>query len=133
MAMTNGTPESLSTLDTSFGWISPGSDTDLKDVLTELQGFRISMVKGAAQSTLTKVLAVGGISSGTADNIVSTDVILGAVEFDIAAAASGLTDVSIRNDVRVASTTGYVQFSGAATTGSFILLFWYDNTGFIAQ
>lgn len=132
MTMTNGSIQALSDLDAAFGWKAPGSEPDLRDLLQELQGFRVSMVKGAAASTLTKVLNAGGVSTGAADAITSSDVILAAVEFDNVA-ASGVAKLSLRNDVRVATTTGYVHFSGGATTGGHVLLFWYDKTGFIAQ
>lgn len=133
MTMTNGTLQALSDLDAAFGWKAPGSEPDLRDLLQELQGFRVSMVKGAAQSTLAKVLNAGGVSSGAADAISSSDVVLAAIEFDNVA-ASGIAKVSFRGDVKVAAgTPGYVRFSGGATTGSQILLFWWDKTGFIAQ
>ena len=132
MTLKTGTLKALSDLDTAFGWNAPGAETDLKDVLTELQGFRVSMVKGAAQSILTKVLNIGGISTGAADEIAPADTILAAVEFR-KTGASGLNTVSIRNDVSCRTTVGYVKFSGAATTGNFVLLFWWDKTGFIAQ
>lgn len=132
MTIKTGTLKALSDLDAAFGWSAPGSEVDLKDVLTELQGFRISMVKGAAQSVLAKVLNLGGISTGTADDIVPADTILAAVEFR-RAGASGVNSISFRNDVSCRTTPGYVKFSAAATTGNFILLFWWDKTGFIAQ
>ena len=132
MALTNGTIKSISDLDAAFGWKAPGTEADLRDIVQELQGFRVNMVKGAAQSTITALLNAGGVSTGTADAISTSDVILAAVEFDNVA-ASGVATLSLRGDIRVATTTGYVHFSGGATTNNHILVFWWDKTGYIAQ
>ena len=132
MALTNGSVQALADLDAAFGWKAPGSEPDLRDLLQERQGFRVSLVPGGAQSTPLNVLAAGGISSGTAQDITSSDVILAAVSFATQNTHTAPV-ISLRNDVRVNSTTGYVQFSGGATTSMDILLFWYDKTGYIAQ
>ena len=132
MSMTNGTIKSLSDLDAAYGWKAPGTEANLRDIVQELQGFRVSMVKGAAQSTLTKVLNAGGVSTGAADAISTSDVILAAVEFDNVA-ESGVATLSLRADIRAATTAGYVHLSGGATTNNHILLFWWDKTGYVAQ
>ncbi len=126
---TFGTPKSLSKLDGTFGWKAPGSAVDLNDILTELQGLRISHADGGAQSAAISLRGSGG-ATGSAHKITSSDVILGAISFEYVA-ASGLVGISFRNDVRSPS-TGNVQFSGGATTGDQILVFWYDQGGYVA-
>lgn len=132
MALTNGTIKSLANLDAAFGWKAPGSEADLRDLLQEIQGLRVSIVPGAAQSVQCKVLSAGGISNGTSDNITSEDVILAAISFATANGAAAPV-ISLRGDVRVSTSTGYVKFTAGATTSNDILLFWYDKTGYIAQ
>lgn len=126
---TSGTPQSLTSLDGTFGFKAPGSNVDLETILREIQGMRISVVNGGNQSTAISLLGAGG-ATGSAHKITPTDTILGAYEFDVVS-ASGLASISHRGDVRCPS-TGNVQFSGGATTGSFILLFWWDKTGYLA-
>jgi hypothetical protein len=126
---TFGTPKSLTSIDGTFGWKAPGSEVDLKDILNELQGLRVSMALGGAQSAAQSLYGVGG-ATGAANKIKSTDVVLAAIELTTVA-ASGVAHVSYRGDVRSPS-TGNVQFSGGATTNSHILVFWWDQSGYVS-
>lgn len=132
MSLTNGTIKSISDLDAAFGWKAPGTEADLRDIVQELQGFRVSMTMGAATLVQCKLLSAGGISSGTSDNITSDDVILAAVEFDYVK-ESGIFALSLRGDIRASTSAGYVKFSAGTTTNSYILVFWWDKDGYIAQ
>jgi hypothetical protein len=133
MPLTNGSLQSLTDLDQAFGWDNPGSLVDLRNIVNELRGLRVSLIKGGTQSTLVKVRALGGISSGTADDITRSDVVLAPVEF-VWKTASGIYGISLRGDIKVClNTPGYVRMSAGATTGNFILLFWWDKDGFITQ
>ena len=132
MALTNGSIKSISDLDTVYGWKAPGTEADLRDIVQELQGFRVSMAMGAATLVQCKLLSAGGISSGASDNITSDDVILAAVEFDYVK-ESGIFALSLRGDIRASTSAGYVKFSAGTTTNSYILVFWWDKTGYIAQ
>lgn len=138
MYVKSGSPESLSDLDSKFGWSAPGSQIDLRGMVQELQGIRVSSVKisGDAASALLRVRSAGGLSADSSD-ITTDDVIFGAVEFQSSSVrTSGIEWVSLRNDVRISATTGYVSISNrAANTGpgsSYILLFWLDKTGYAA-
>lgn len=129
--MSTSSQKSLGSLGSAFGFEAPNTNlVGLKDVLKELQGLRLSFADGGAQSTAISLLAKGGATLG-ASRILTTDPILGVVEFT-AVAASGLTNISLRNDCRVVS-TGNIQFSGGATTNSKILVLWFDQSGFLAN
>jgi len=133
----SGTPKSLSDLDIAYGWKAPGSEIDLRDMVQELQGIRVSSVKysGQTASALLKVRSAGGASAVNAMNTITTDdVIFGAVEFRSSTTRySGIEWVSLRNDVRIAATAGYVSISNrsAGAGQSYILLFWLDKTGYL--
>lgn len=116
-------------IDSEFGWVAPGNGIGLKDILTQLQGFQIGKCQGAAQSTAVSLEKAGG--STKANRIATTDVILAAVQF-ISTAGSGFDRLSLRNDIKCVS-EGNVAFSAAATTGSQILVFWYDTDGYSTQ
>ena len=132
MALTNGTIKSISDLDAAFGWEAPGTEADFRDIVQELQGFRVNIAKGAAASVQCKLLSAGNVSSGTSDNITTDDVILAAVEFDYVK-ESGIFALSLRGDVRASTSAGYVKFTAGTTANSFILVFWWDKDGYIAQ
>lgn len=124
------TPKSLDSLDGTFGWKAPGSQVDLKDIIQQLQGFRISWVDGGNQSAALSVKMAGGLT-GSAAKICPDDVLLGVVSWSIVA-ASGLTDMSLRRDARIVS-TGNIRFSSAATTNMRILVFWWDTSGYVSN
>lgn len=124
------TPKSISSLDNTFGWKAPGSQVDLRDIVQQLQGLRISYVDGGAQSTSISAKTKGGVT-GSAAKITTSDVLLAAIEFTVVG-ASGIAHISLRNDCRIVS-TGNVQFSGAATTLSEVLLVWWDTSGYVAN
>lgn len=129
MYVKSGSPKSLTDLDTAFGWKAPGSEIDLRDMIQEFQGLRVSIVNGGTASALLEVKGSGGVSKSA--KISTSDVIFGAIEFDNVA-ASGVAKLSLRNDVRIAATAGYVSISGGATSGGQILLFWLDKDGYSA-
>lgn len=115
-------------LDSAFGWDAPGTVVGLKDVVKQLQGLQIGKAEGAAQSAAISLERAGG---GTFANRIATgDVILAAIQF-ISAAGSGFDRLSMRSDVKCPS-EGNVNFSGGATTGSQIIVFWYDTDGYSA-
>lgn len=124
------TPKSLSSLDGTFGWKAPGSQVDLKDIIQQLQGLRISYVNGGNQSTALSLKTKGGVT-GSAAKITTSDILLGVINFTVVA-ASGLADISLRNDARIKS-TGNIQYSGGATTGQHGLVFWWDTSGYISN
>ena len=126
----SGSPKSLSDLDSAFGWKAPGTEVDLRDMIQELQGVRVGLAPGAAQSTNTLVRGKGGITANLAV-IGETDVLFGVVEFQNTT-ESGVSWVSLRNDVRISATAGYINLSGGATTGSQLLVFWLDKSGYAA-
>ena len=132
----SASPKSLSDLDTAFGWVAPGSEVDLRDMVQELQGIRVSSIKysGDGGSALLRVRSAGGASADSSD-ITQDDVIFGCVEFESATTRhSGIEWISLRNDVRISATTGYVSISGR-TSGAgqcYYLLFWLDKTGYAA-
>ena len=138
MYVKSGSPKSLSNLDSTFEWKAPGSQIDLRDMVQELQGIRVSSVKisGDTASALLRVRSAGGVSADSSD-ITTDDVIFGAVEFQSSSTRySGIEWVSLRNDIRISATTGYISISNrAANTGpgsSYILLFWLDKSGYAA-
>lgn len=128
--MSASSPKSLSSIDGTWGWKAPGSQVDLKDIIQELQGLRISYVDGGAQSTALSLKTKGG-ATGSAAKALTSDVLLAAVQFRLVA-ASGLVDVSLRNDARIVS-TGNVQFSGGTQNTSRFLIFWWDQSGYVAN
>lgn len=123
-------PKSLSSLDGTFGWKAPGSQVDLRDILLQLQGFRVSYAVGGNQSAALSLRTKGGLT-GSAAKVTTSDVILGAINFTVVA-ASGLADISFRNDCRIRS-TGNIQFSGGATTGQHAIIFWWDTSGYVGN
>ena len=126
----SASPKSLGDLDTTWGWKAPGSEVDLRDMIQELQGVRVGIAKGTTASALTRVRSAGGASA--ASSLISqSDVIFGAVEFDNVAAC-GLNWISLRNDVRISATAGYISISGASTANGQMLIFWLDKTGYAA-
>jgi len=126
----SASPKSIGDLDTTWGWKAPGSEVDLRDIVQELQGVRVGIAKGTTASALTRVRSAGGASA--ASSLISqSDVIFGAVEFDNVAAC-GLNWISLRNDVRISATAGYISISGASTAQSRMLIFWLDKTGYAA-
>jgi len=136
MYIKSASPKSMSDLDSAFGWKAPGSQIDLRDMVQELQGIRVSSVKfsGDAASAALLVRGAGGVSNSTTD-INTNDVIFGAVEFQSSTTRfSGIEWVSLRNDVRICATDGYVSISNnAAGNGqAYILLFWLDKSGYAA-
>lgn len=131
MYILSASPKSLSDLDTAFGWENAQtSEVDLKDVVKELQGLRISTFAGGSASALLEQKQSGGLSKATS-LITTSDTVLGAIEF-VRAGASGLTSFSLRSDVRIAATPGYISISGASTSNEQILLIWFDKTGYSA-
>jgi len=129
MSNLSKTPVSLGSIDTAFGWDAPGTGVGLRDVVNQLQGLQIGKAQGAAQSTAVSLERAGGATG--ASRIGTGDVILAAIQF-ISAAGSGFDRLSLRNDVKVPS-EGNVAFSAAATTGSQIVVFWYDADGYSAS
>ena len=124
------TPKSLSSLDGTFGWKAPGSQVDLKDILQQVQGFRVSFADGGNQSTAISLKTKGAVT-GAAAKITTSDILLGVIEHTIVS-ASGLADISLRNDCRIVS-TGNIQFSGAATTNSKMIVLWWDTSGYVSN
>ena len=122
-------PMSLTTLDGTFGWKAPGSNVDLRDIVQQLQGFRVSAVVGGNQSTALSLRTKGGLT-GAAAKITTSDIILSAVAFTDVGSVSGIKHVCLRNDCRIRS-TGNVQFSGGATTNMAVLVFWWDTSGYV--
>ncbi len=130
MYVQSASPKSLSDLDSVFGWKAPGSGPDLRDMIQEFQGLRVGIAAGSTQSAALLVRNSGGTTNNLA--LISTlDVIFGAVEFQNTT-ASGVSWISLRNDVRIHATAGYISVSGGAQTGSQILVFWLDKTGYKA-
>lgn len=126
---TFGTPATLN-IGAHFGYEAPDSVADLKDILLELQGFRIGLATGGAQSAALSLRGPGS-ATGAGTLITTSDAILAALEFTNVA-ASGMVNLSFRNDVKVPS-TGNVRFSGGATTNSHVLVFWWDKSGYISN
>ncbi len=124
------TPKSISDLSGRFGFESPDDQVDLRDVLTQMQGLRVSYVDGGNQSTALSLKTAGG-ATGSAAKITTSDILLGALDFNYNS-ASGLIDLSLRNDCRIVS-TGNVQFSAAATTNHKILVLWWDTSGYVSN
>ena len=116
-------------IDGSFGFKAPGSQVDLESILRELQGFRVSLATGGAQSAAQSLLAAGG-AAAAGSRILTSDTILAAVQFITIAATGGINNISLRNDVYIGS-TGNIIVTGAATTGSHLLVFWWDQTGYV--
>jgi len=131
MYVFSGSPKSLSDLDTSFGWKAPGTQVDLKDAIQELQGLHMSVAVGAGASALLE-LQGSGAESKAAALITQDDVIVGVLEFVGQGGTSGVTWFSMRGDVRIAATPGFISISGGATTANQILVLWYDKTGYSA-
>lgn len=130
MYVKSGTPKSLSELDSAFGWIANSDEVDLKDIVQELQGLRVGTAVVGTASALIEVRGSGGVSKAAA--LISTDdIIVGALVTE-GGGASGTAGFSLRNDVRIAATPGYISISGSATAGQQVLLFWMDKTGYSA-
>ena len=132
MYIKSASPKSLSDLDNAFGWKAPGNEPDLRDMVQELQGIRVGVAAGSTASVALLVRSHGGTTGNSAPLITTDDVIFGAVEFDNTA-ASGVSWISLRNDVRIHATAGYISISGASVAGSQILVFWLDKTGYAAR
>ena len=131
MYVKSGSPKSLSELDTAWGWIANSTEVDLKDVIQELQGLHMSIAVGGGQSALVEVQGSGAASKAAA--LISTDdTIVGAITFEGIGGTSGLTNISMRSDVRIAATPGYISVSGGAVTAEQILILWFDKTGYSA-
>ena len=126
----SASPKSLSDLDSVFGWKAPGSGPDLRDMVQEMQGLRVGFAKGAAQSTNQLVRNSGGLTNNLAI-ITEEDTVFGVVEFQNTT-ESGVSWISLRNDVRIAATDGYINLSGGSTANSQILVFWLDKSGYTA-
>jgi hypothetical protein len=131
MYIKSASPKSLSELDTAFGWIANSSEVDLKDIVQELQGIRVSLANGGTASALLEVRGSGGVSKAAA--LISTsDTVVGALVTVGKGGTSGVASFSLRSDVRIAATPGYISISGASTAGEQVLLFWMDKTGYSA-
>ncbi len=113
----------------SFGFVNPlDPEVDLRALTA---GFRISKSIGAAQSTSHSLQGAGGATETAL--ITQDDIVLRVVEYTNTA-ASGVANVSLRNDMRVSSTTpGLVNFSGGATTNSDILVYWFNMSGYSGE
>lgn len=122
-------PKSLSSLDGTFGFQAPGSNVDLRDILVQLQGLRVSIAVGAAQSTDTSLLGHGGVVGAHA-RITTSDVILGVLCSVGRLTVSGITGWSLRSDCKCLS-TGNIRFTAAATTSQQAFVFWWDTSGYV--
>jgi hypothetical protein len=131
MYVFSGSPKSLGDLDSSYGWKAPGSQIDLRDMVQELQGLHMSLAVGGSASALLEVQGSGAETKAAA-LISQSDVVVGALHFEGVGGTSGITFVSLRSDVRVAATAGYISISGATTAGDQILVLWFDKTGYSA-
>jgi len=131
MYVKSGSPKSLSELDTAWGWISNSDEVDLKDTIQELQGLHLSLAVGGGQSALVEVQGSGAVSKAAA-KISIDDQVVGAISFEGIGGTSGITNISMRDDIRIAATPGYISVSGADITAEQILLLWFDKTGFSA-
>lgn len=130
MYIKSASPNSLSSLDSQFGWKAPDSEVDLRDMIQEVQGLRLSMCDGGSQSALLQVRGSGGVSKTA--KLSTSDTIVGALATVGKGGTSGIASFSMRDDVRIAATAGSISISGGATTGQQILLLWFDKTGYSA-
>ena len=122
--------KSISDLETAFGFSSPSSSiVGLKDILTELQGLRISKVGTVAQTTNASLVGEAG-ATGSSQKITTSDHIVAVLQIGVATGGLTVNTITLRNDYLVAS-TGNIQFTGAAMQGH-ALVFWFDKTGFVA-
>lgn len=124
------TMKSLMSIDGTFGFKAPGSQVDLESILRELQGFRVSLALGGAQSAAQSLVGAGGVT-GASSRVLTSDTILAAIQFITIGATGGINNVSFRNDVYISS-TGNIKVTGAATTGSHLMVFWWDQSGFVS-
>ena len=127
----SGSPKSLGDLDSAYGWKAPGSQVDLRDMVQELQGLHVGVARGGTASALLILEGSGGASKA-ASLITTSDVVVAAIHFEGVGSASGIKYISLRNDVRISATAGYISVSGGATTGDQILVLWFDKTGYSA-
>ena len=131
MYVKSGSPKSLGELDSAYGWKAPGSQVDLRDMVQELQGLHMSIGVGAGASALIELTGSGQASKAAA-LLTTSDTVVGVISFEGIGGASGITNISMRSDVRVAATAGYISISGGATTAQQHLVLWFDKTGYSA-
>lgn len=114
----------------AFGLVNAlDAATDLREFLT---GFRISKTAGAAQSTAASLFGMDGATETAL--ITENDTIIRVIQFLGHGGTSGLTSITLRADFRVSnSTPGLIRFTGGATTGSQILVFWLNTSGYVAE
>ncbi len=125
----SGSPVSISDLDTAVGWEAPGSQADLRDIVQQLQGLRMSMAAGGSASALLEVQG-SGAASKTA-KLTQSDTIVGVLLTQGRGSVSGITSFRIPGNARVAVTDNYLSIS-TATAGEQVVVFWMDKTGYSA-
>ena len=126
----SASPKSLSSLDAQFGWKAPDTEVDLRDMVQEFQGLRMSTAVGGSASAALTVLGSGGVSK--AAKLTTSDTVIGALVTVGKGGTSGIASFSLRNDVRIIATGGSISISGAATTGQQVILLWFDKSGYSA-
>lgn len=112
------TLEVLTALGTRFGWDNPISGVpDLKSVLTELQGLKFGVIRGATTASVD--LSISGIAT--------TDTIIKALRFD-GVAASGIQSIAElpAASVKIRS-AGNVRNIGTAAVIDQIVVFYFDK------
>ena len=125
----SASPVSISDLDTAFGWEAPGSQVDLRDVVQQLQGMRVSLAAGGAASALLEIQG-SGAASKTA-KLTQSDTIVGILVTAGKGGTSGITSFSIPSNARIAATANYLSIS-SSTAGEQVIVFWMDKTGYSA-
>ena len=83
--------------------------------MTELQGLRTTLKEGVAQS-----------AAITIANIQTTDTILGVYQFPILRATQAAVSIVNRTAKTYISAASAIKVTSAATTGSMLLVFWFD-------
>ena len=126
----SASPKSLSGLDAQFGWKAPDTEVDLRDMVQEFQGLRLSYCAGGTASAALTLLGSGGVTHPSSQ-ICTDDTVVGALVSVGKGGTSGITSFSLRNDVRIHATAGTISISGAATTSQQVILLWYDKTGYL--
>ena len=127
----SASPKSISSLDAQYGWKAPDTEVDLRDMIQEFQGLRLSYFRVTTTgSYLVSLKGSGGITHPSTQ-ICTDDTIVGALVSEWST-DSGLVSFSMRNDVRIAATAGYISISGTPTSGAQCFLLWFDKSGYSA-
>lgn len=112
------TLEVLTNIGARYGWDNPVAGVpDLKSVLTELQGLKIDVIRGA--DTASVDLSISGAAT--------TDTILMAMRFN-ASAESGIASIDqlTATNFKIRS-AGNVRHTAVTKIIDQIIIFWYDK------